>query len=239
MISGGVNEIAAFSAQSRPTSSNCLRASSRHWGPPICDDATSSAMRSADHRIAAPPVMWISSHSTKTIQRHVWTSASDIDSWCCGDAICSDVAGENSDTCATDCGGSIPQEPVCGSNGCELGENCVNCSVDCGICSVVTSCNNNGNCEPGETKSCEDCQISGFCKHDNDCPATNGNTYVCVNDTCILNDLPGYSTTCGNYLIARLGTFATKATGIRAHMGCLGARCVCHHGPSDNLYGPL
>lgn len=122
----------------------------------------------------------------------------DIDSWCCGDAICSDVAGENSDTCTDDCGGPIAQEPVCGSNGCELGENCANCSADCGVCSVVTSCNNNDNCEPGETKSCPDCQISGFCKHNSDCPATNGNTYVCVNDTCVLNDLPGYSTTCGS-----------------------------------------
>lgn len=45
----------------------------------------------------------------------------------CGDAVCNTAAGENMQTCTSDC-----TAPVCGNYVCEPGEDGCNCGIDCG-----------------------------------------------------------------------------------------------------------
>ena len=121
----------------------------------------------------------------------------DYSSFCCGDYVCNLTAEETCGTCSNDCGSCLSPPPTCGINGCEQGEFCNTCPSDCGSCGPAPSgCDYDGTCESTEDQWCEDCKVAGFCENDNNCPSLNGRTYVCIDDRCVLQELPQVSTTC-------------------------------------------
>ena len=124
----------------------------------------------------------------------------DWDLFCCYDGLCRILAEENCSSCPADCGACLTSSPVCGLNGCEQGENCQNCQQDCGSCGTVGECDYDDRCEEGEDAYCQDCQFTGFCEDDEDCPDFQGGAYkyTCVRDRCVLTDLPWVSNTCNS-----------------------------------------
>jgi hypothetical protein len=122
----------------------------------------------------------------------------DVAQYCCGDYLCSGLAGETGDGCAADCGPGVGTV-VCGDSYCSPGETCAGCPSDCGSCGPAgSSCNNDGVCDTDEDETCQDCMRVGFCHSDSDCPSVNGRTYVCAGDQCVLQELPWVSNTCRN-----------------------------------------
>ena len=85
-----------------------------------------------------------------------------------------------------------------GQFGCEQGENCENCPQDCGGCGTAASCDYDDRCEDGEDDYCQDCQFTGFCEENSDCPDFKGGLYdyVCVDDRCVIAHLPFVTNTC-------------------------------------------
>jgi len=136
---------------------------------------------------------WIDGATACQDANEDWITCEDYGTYLhCGDKVCVEGA-EDCDNCSDDCK-ACPPTPTCGANGCETGENCLNCPEDCGGCSPTSSCNNNGSCEPGEDKSCEDCQMIGFCQTNNDCRQPFPDCpFICVNDRCVPSDLPWYA----------------------------------------------
>lgn len=122
----------------------------------------------------------------------------DHDAYCCGDNTCVLDNEENCWSCPYDCGACLSPGPDCGANGCEVGENCQNCPSDCGTCGASSSCDYDSKCEDGEDENCQDCQFTGFCEDNEDCPDFQGSEfrYVCMDDRCILEDLPLVTNTC-------------------------------------------
>lgn len=121
----------------------------------------------------------------------------DYSQTCCGDYVCNLSADESCANCVNDCGLCLVP-PTCEEDGCQQGENCMNCPADCGPCGTSETCNNDGKCQTGEDLTCEDCQFTGFCVTQNDCPDHQGNGYhyTCVDDRCILSDLPLVTNNC-------------------------------------------
>ncbi len=122
----------------------------------------------------------------------------DPDQFCCLDRVCNLGAEESCGNCTADCGTCLSPQPVCGLYGCEQGENCRNCATDCGGCGSSGQCDYDGRCESGEDEYCQDCQFTGFCSTTSECPNFQGGIlkYVCVNDRCVIEDLPFVTNTC-------------------------------------------
>jgi hypothetical protein len=122
----------------------------------------------------------------------------DDDQFCCLDDVCNVAAEESCGNCVADCGPCL-STPTCGQFGCEQGENCESCPQDCGACGTSGgSCDYDDRCEDDEDEYCQDCQFTGFCEDEEDCPDFQGDSYkyVCVDDRCVLEDLPWVTNTC-------------------------------------------
>lgn len=94
----------------------------------------------------------------------------------CGDGFCGLMDGESVTNCAADCfigpgPTPPPDEPTCGSFGCELGESSKSCPADCSPNSPITC--GDGACEAGETaNNCSaDCTYTDYCQDQGDCPS--------------------------------------------------------------------
>lgn len=158
--------------------------------PNICEDVCGYS--ACDHSCYIDQTAFESDISTTCYDFGTY----DLSQVCCGDGFCSSAAGESPESCSYDC--HEPIAPTCGANGCETGETCNTCPTDCGACAPAydNSCNHDGNCQPGEDQTCDDCKMIGFCRSDSDCPSANGNDYQCVADRCVLRDLPAWTITC-------------------------------------------
>jgi len=160
--------------------------------PPICDETCSSAT-ACDQQCYVNMIEFENGNAITCLDYGVY----DADSFCCGDFVCNPTVAEDCGTCSSDCGGCLSPEPVCPNSVCETGEFCNTCPDDCGQCGTPPSnCDDDGVCESTEGTSCKDCQHAGFCHGDGDCPSLNGRTYVCANDTCVLEELPQVTNTC-------------------------------------------
>ena len=191
---------------------------------------------------------------------------------CNNNGVCQPGAGETTCTCPTDCPG-----PCCGQRGCELGENSCACPADCsgpcpcnndGACNAGAGenpctcpsdcpgpcpCNNNGICNPGETKCtcpadcatdvCGDGCCTGAetpCSCNSDCPGPcacdlDGTCEPGAGETtCNCADCPG--TCCGQRGCEPGETKCTCPTDCTADVcgdGCRTGAEACDNGASN------
>lgn len=162
--------------------------------PPICEEVCDS-QSPCDEVCYLNLMEFENGNDTNCLEFGVF----DQDGYCCGDGTCNVSGGEACGNCSDDCGTCLSPEPTCGGSGCQQGENCNNCAQDCGSCGSSGSCDGDGSCESGEDKSCSDCMTAGYCRSDSDCPdVPEGNDYTCVDDRCVLRDLPIVTQTCNS-----------------------------------------
>ncbi len=96
-----------------------------------------------------------------------------ISAQACGDGTCSGGAGEDCESCSSDCGSCPEPMPTCGDGSCDsdVGEDCNTCSADCGSCPEPMPTCGDSSCDSDVGEDCNSC--SADC---GSCPVSSGSS---------------------------------------------------------------